>query len=238
MRELSQARESPHYVVRPLSTLARADARALVRRLYAPDQRFARAFYRYWRDVVGQSVDEAQASTAEELAQNANAILADLSDPHIHAVGLEDGTGYHAIGMFSFRPLDQHAQGRVLSQYLDSTGLRGRYPGRLAIAHAVALIDEQATRAALETILLSIAVRSLSDGFSFVFFYTSDDRLVPLYRHFGMDFPRDLRFPHSAHTVGVYDVGRPANDARMRTVAQRLGVELGPLAEREPLRVP
>jgi hypothetical protein len=215
----------PQYSTRPLRTLAPADRCALVQRLYAPDQRFARAFYRYWRDVLGQPEEEARASTAAELAQCADAILTNLSDACVHCVGVDRDGEYDPIGIFSFRPLEEHPQGLILESHLRCSGKRARYEGRLAMAHAVALLDEHATRSAFDRILLSIAHESLSGAFSFVFFYTSDDRLVPLYRRYGMEFPPDLHFPHSAHVVGVYEPARPDNLARMRIVAQRRGVE-------------
>ncbi len=224
--EASHAERQPQYAIRPLRTLTGTDRCALVERLYGPDQRFARAFHRYWREVIGQSEQEAETSTAAELAQYADAILKNPNDPCVHCVSLDRDGQYDPIGIFAFRPLEEHPQGQILERHLRLTGQRARYDGRLAIAHAVALLDEHATRMAFNRILLSIAHKSLSGTFSFVFFYTSDDRLIPLYRRYGMEFPPDLRFPHSAHIVGVYEPARPENLTRMRTVAQRCGVEL------------
>ena len=224
--EASHAEGQPQYAIRPLRTLPEGDRCALVERLYGPDQRFARAFYRYWREVIGQSEQEAQTSTAAELAQYADAILKNPNDPYVHCVSLDRDGQHDPIGIFAFRPLEEHSQGQILESHLRFTGQRARYDGRLAIAHAVALLDEHATRMAFNHILLSIAQKSLSGAFSFVFFYTSDDRLIALYRRYGMEFPSDLRFPHSAHIVGVYEPARPENLTRMRTVAQRCGVEL------------
>ena len=229
-QQRSHRRARPDLTERPLASLPRADATSLVRRLYAPDQRFARAFYRYWHTIIGQPEHVARDSTATELAQSADALLDNLDDSCVHTIGVEHAGGYEPIGMFAFRPLGDHAQGRILEQHVADTGLAARYPGPLAIGHAVAILDDHATREALETILLSIARKALAGGFAFVFFYTSDERLVPLYRHFGMDFPPDLHFPHSAHVVGVYEPARPINLRRMRIVAHRLGVPLESLA--------
>jgi hypothetical protein len=223
--EASHAEGQPQYAIRPLRTLTGADRCALVERLYRSDQRFARAFYTYWHEVIGQPAQEAQTSTAAELAQYADAILKNPNDPHVHCVSLDRDGQHDPIGIFAFRPLEEHSQGQILESHLRFTGQRARYDGRLAIAHAVALLDEHATRMAFNHILLAIAHKSLSGGFSFVFFYTSDDRLVPLYRRYGMEFPPDLRFPHTAHVVGVYEPARPENVTRMCLVAQRCGAE-------------
>ena len=93
------------------------------------------------------------------------------------------------------------------------------------MAHAVALLDEYSRRGALERILLSIARKALDGGFSFVFFFSSDDRLKSLYRRFGMVFPPDLRFPDTAHLVGVYDPANPRNLERMRRIGGHLGLD-------------
>jgi hypothetical protein len=94
------------------------------------------------------------------------------------------------------------------------------------MAHAVSVLDEYANRGALETILFSIAKKSIIGKFSFVFFFVSDSRLVRLYRRFGMEFPDDLRFPHSKHVVGIYEPTALRNLERMRATAKRLGVAL------------
>jgi hypothetical protein len=214
------------YLEYPLCALPREVATALIARLYAPDQRFARAFYRYWREVLGQSEEEASRSTAAELVESMEALQGNLADPCVHTIGIDHGQDYEPIGIFAFRPLHEHTQGRMLRDAMRSGPLETRYCGRSAIAHAVALLDEHAARAAFDNILLSIARKALTGGFAFVFFYTSDDRLEFLYRRYGMDFPPDLRLPHSAHLVGVYDPTRPANLERMRRTADRLGIDL------------
>src|SRR5262245_26264790 len=73
------------YTEMPLQRLPPATARRLIAQLYAPEQRFARCFHRYWREVMGQSEAEAAASTRDELAASAAAI--DPRDSMLHTIG-------------------------------------------------------------------------------------------------------------------------------------------------------
>jgi hypothetical protein len=205
--------------------LRRDCAAALIEQLHAPDQRFARAFYRYWREVLGQSAAEAQRSTYAELDEAAQALLRNLDDPHVHTIGVETRRRYEPFGIFAFRDLEEHTRGRILARHLQRSHLDARYPGRLGIGHAVALLDEHATRRALQSVLLSIARKALAGRFSFVFFFSSDTRLARLYRRFGMEFPPDVCFPDSAHLVGVYEAAAPRNLERVALAAEQLQVE-------------
>jgi hypothetical protein len=219
----SGSRRERAYRERPLCSLSRASATALVDRLHAPDQRFARAFYRYWHEQLGHSAEEAARRTAAELDQAAQGLLDDFGDPRVHTIGFEREARYEPFGIFAFRDLQEHARGAVLARQILYS--RVRYPGRIGIGHSVALLDAEATREALTWVLLSIAQKALAGAYSFVFFFSSDLRLAGLYRRFGMEFPADLRFPDSAHLVGVFDVKAPANLARVARASERFGIE-------------
>lgn len=214
------------YLERPLSVLPRADARTFVTRLYAPDQRFARGFYFYWRTVMGASDAEARRNVERELSLYGGLVLENLSDPCQHTIGLGDESGYQPIGLFAFRPLLEYEPGRLLHEHLRSTGQLARYPGPLAIGHSVAILNEHACRSALETILLSIARKALEQDVAWVFFWASDVRLATLYRHYNIHSSAELMLPGSSHVVGVYETAAPANLERMAQCARRLGVDV------------
>jgi hypothetical protein len=86
-------------IERPLATLPTACAEQLIRTLYAPDGRFARAFYRYWSNAENPAT--AKLNTRVELAHASDKLLASLADPHIFTVG-HPGAEYEPIGMFEY----------------------------------------------------------------------------------------------------------------------------------------
>ncbi|HVK74905.1 MAG TPA: hypothetical protein VM734_16365 [Kofleriaceae bacterium] len=202
----------------PLCRLPRATARRLITQLYAPDQRFARCFVRYWRDVMGQPADDAARSTAAELEASAATLLANLDDPHVHTIGVTHDLGYEPVGMYAVRPLASHPVGRELDAVLG--------PGRerRGLCHAVAIRDDHAGLRALRTVFVNIARRAVEADLDVLYFYSSDHRLADVYRHFGMEFPDSLALPRSHHLVGRYQVHRADNRARVANTAAQLGL--------------
>jgi hypothetical protein len=194
---------------RPLAQLPAADAERLVRGLFAPDQRFARAFFHYWHRVLGHNEPTARLETLVELAHAREHVLAHLDDPHYYTVGYL-GARYEPIGMFGYRALAEHAVGDKLRPVI------GRLcEGPYGIAHCVAILDSYASTAVLRTMFASIALKAEARGDRRVLFFTSDHRLEKLYRRFGMDFPSALALPDSRHLVGMFDLERPDNRARL-----------------------
>ena len=194
---------------RPLAQLPAADAERLVRELFAPDQRFARAFFHYWHTVLGHNAPTARLETLIELAHAREHVLAHTDDPHYHTVGFV-GVRYEPIGMFGYRPLAAHPMGAKLA-----SAAAPLCDGPFGIAHCLATLDTYASTSVLRTMLASIALKAEARGDRRVLFYTSDHRLERLYRRFGMDFPPALRLPESRHLVGMFDLERPDNRARM-----------------------
>jgi hypothetical protein len=234
------------YTEMPLSRLPRATALRLIDELYAPAQRFARCFHRYWRDTMGMSDAAAARATADELATSAAVLRADLSDPFMHTIGvpptselrsLETGPnqyrgtadlGYEPVGIYAVRPLAAHAMGRLLDATMPAGTLGAG--ARRGIVHAVAIRDDHAGLLALRTAFVGIARKAAEQDLDVLYFYSSDHRLAGLYKHFGMDFPEGLALPGSRHLVGRYQVYRADNRERVAFTAKQLGMVELPMA--------
>src|SRR5687767_3956681 len=80
------AKSQPRYVEMPLSRLPRATAHRLIDQLFAPEQRFARCFHRYWRDTMGMTEAAATRATRDELVTSAAVLRAGLADPCVHTI--------------------------------------------------------------------------------------------------------------------------------------------------------
>ena len=91
------------YTEMPFCRLPRATALRLVDQLTASDQRFARCFHRYWREVMHMSEAEATQATADELAGAANMLRAGLADPHFMTIGVTHDLGYEPVGIYAVR---------------------------------------------------------------------------------------------------------------------------------------
>ncbi|MBZ0233591.1 MAG: hypothetical protein K8M05_14795 [Deltaproteobacteria bacterium] len=206
----------------PLSRLPRATALRLIDQLFAPDQRFARCFHRYWRDTMGMSDAAAARATRDELATSAAALRADLVDPFAHTIGVAHDIGYEPVGLYAVRALAAHPVGRRLDAAIPA-GTPGA-GARRGIVHAVAIRDDHAGLTALRTAFVGIARKAAEQDVDVLYFYSSDHRLAGVYRHFGMDFPEGLALPGSRHLVGRYDVRRADNRERVAFTAEQLGL--------------
>ncbi len=211
---------------RALATLPEAEATRLIRALFAPGERFSRAFHHYWKNVLGQDEATACQSTLAELGSVARALIGNLGDRDMHTIGLAGANGYQPIGIFGYRALSAHGHGRKLAEVIASTHLRARYGhgATHGIAHCVGILDAHANLDVLKTIFVSIARKALARGHRHLFFFTSDHRLKGLYRRFGMVFPPDLGFADSQHLVGSFDLGAVDNLARVVEIETHLGL--------------
>lgn len=202
-------------IERPLASLPTADAERFIRSLFAPDQRFARAFHHYWKVVLGQNDATAKLNTHIELAQTADKLVANLADPNMFTVGYEDGGTYTPIGIFGYRALGAHPFGVKIADVVASGPLAARLGSEFGIAHCVGILDAHAGLEILKTMFLSIARKAQAAGHEQLFFFTSDHRLEGLYRRFGMEFPQELALRDSKHLVGMFDLARCENRTRV-----------------------
>ncbi len=208
----------------PLHRLPRAAARRLIEQLYAPDQRFARCFQRYWLEIMQHSPEHAERLTHDELEASKAALLADLDDPHVHTLGVTNDLGYEPVALYAVRPLAAHPVGREIDRAL------GPARERRGLCHAVAVRDDHAGLRALRRVFVGVARRAVEADLDVLYFYSSDHRLAGVYRHFGMEFPDHLAIPGSRHLVGQYQVHRADNRARVAHTAAQLGLVDLPVA--------
>lgn len=228
------------YSEMPLCRLPRATANRLIDQLFAPDQRFARCFFRYWRDTMGMSDAAAMRAMQDELATSAAVLRADLTDPFFHTIGVRGsrelrslepapnkclGThdlGYEPVGIYAVRALASHPVGARLDATMPpGTPAAG---ARRGFVHAVAIRDDHAGLTALRSAFVGIARKAVEQDLDVLYFYSSDHRLAGVYKHFGMDFPEGLALPGSRHLVGRYQVHRADNRARVAFTAEQLGM--------------
>jgi hypothetical protein len=196
---------------RPLASLPAEQAALFIRALFAPNQRFARAFHHYWRVVLQQNEATAKLNTHIELAQACASLIANLGDPAIHVVCHDD----QPIGIFGYRELRAHAFGEKIADVVAAGSLAETCKGPLGIAHCVGILDEHASIDVLKRIFASLARKATAAGHQQLFFFTSDHRLEGLYRRFGMEFPAELALPDSKHLVGMFDLARCENRIRL-----------------------
>jgi hypothetical protein len=202
---------------RPLAQIAAPDAERFIQSLFAPDQRFARAFHHYWRVILKQNEPTATLNTRIELAQTADKLIENLADPAMFTVGHQRDIGYEPHGIFGYRALEAHPFGAKIARVVKTTTgpFAGQCRGQLGIAHCVGILDAHASMEVLKTIFLSIARKAMAAGHEQLFFFTSDHRLEGLYKRFGMEFPRELAVPDSKHLVGMFDLSRCENRIRV-----------------------
>lgn len=212
------------YTEMPLCRLPRATALRLIDQLTAPDQRLARCFHRYWREVMKLSDVDAASATADELATTAGALRAGLADRHFMTMGVTHDFGYEPVGIYAVRPLGTHPVGARLDAAL------GASRERRGLVHAVAIRDDHAGLTALRTAFVGVARRADELELEVLYFYSSDHRLAGVYRHFGMEFPDGLALPGSGHLVGRYQLRRSDNRARVQLTAEALGLVELPVA--------
>jgi hypothetical protein len=212
------------YTEMPFCRLPRATALRLVDQLTASDQRFARCFHRYWREVMHMSEAEATQATADELNGAAAMLRAGLADPHFMTIGVTHDLGYEPVGIYAVRALSAHPVGARLDAAL------GMGRERRGLCHAVAIRDDHAGLTALRSAFVGVARRAVELELVVLYFYSSDHRLAGVYKHFGMDFPEGLAIPGSSHLVGRYQVHRADNRARVAQTAEALGIVDLPVA--------
>jgi hypothetical protein len=196
---------------RPLASLPAEQAESFIRALFAPGQRFARAFHHYWRVVLKQNEATAKLNTYIELAQSGAKLIENLGDPAMHVI-CQDG---QPIGIFGYRELRAHAFGAKIADVVSTTALADTCKGPLGIAHCVGILDQYASIDVLKRIFASLARKANAAGHQQLFFFTSDHRLEGLYKRFGMEFPAELAVPDSKHLVGMFDLTRCENRIRL-----------------------
>jgi len=225
------------FIERPLATLPADHAERFVRAMFAPDQRFARAYHYWFRAVQGHNEPTAKLATRIELHKACDALLANLGDPNVHTVGFqkvavswEDAGGaasYQPIGVFGYRALTALPFGAKIAERIAATSLRTRCATASGIAHCVGILDAHGNLDVLKTILLSLAHKAQTAGHDQLFFFTPDHRLRGLYERFGMEFPEEIQLPTSKHLVGMFDLA--ANRARVEAIESQLA-ESNPFA--------
>lgn len=203
---------------RSLASLPKPQAEHFIRALFAPDQRFARAFHHYWRVVLKQNEPTATLNTRIELARAADKLIAELGDPAIHVIC----SGDRPIGIFGYRDLRTHSFGNKIADVIATSSLAATCTGPLGIAHAVGILDAYGGLDVLKQIFASIARKATAAGHQQLFFFTSDHRLEGLYRRFGMEFPSELAVPDSKHLVGMFDLARCENRIRVSQLEHSL----------------
>lgn len=226
------------FIERPLATLPVDHAERFVRAMFAPDQRFARAYHDWFRTVAGHDEPTAKLSTRVELHKASDSLLASLADPNIHTIGFQkvaanwqDAGGaasYQPIGLFGYRALDELPFGAEIADRIATTSLRTRCTRASGIAHCVGILDEHGSLDVLKTIFLSIAHKAQAAGHDQLVFFTPDRRLRGLYARFGIEFPAELQLPAEKHLVGMFDLA--GNRARVEAIESQLAATQNPFA--------
>lgn len=210
------------YQTKPLSQLPREQAVAFCKQLYSPDERFAQGFFRYHKEILNRTDEEAWQATQEELKKSIQRLIDNLDDPRVRTIGFRQHEEYSPIGLYAVRPLEDHYNGKKLIQSMAETGLLEHYPGKLAIAHSFSALNGYRNRALMKYAFLLIALQALREEFQHIFFFMSDYRLGPIYKRFGLEFPPDLTFPDSKHLVGCYSI-TPEHLTQIQATVEQLG---------------
>jgi hypothetical protein len=211
------------YMTVPLSQLPKDEAVALIYRLFNREERFARSFYRYWAEVLNQPEEEAWKNTEEELQGYIDSLTTNLSDPYYHTIGSVENGHYEPVGLFGFRDLELHPTGAKLMQAIGhNPELATRYQGKLAIAHAMSMLDGHRHLQMLRYAFLLIGLEAMQRDIQHIFFFMSDHRLGRVYTRFGLDFPPSLRLPDTQHLVGSYSINDTTRAAILATEQELL----------------
>jgi hypothetical protein len=189
-----------------LSQLPKEQAVEFCQGLYSPEERFAKGFYRYWKDVLNMTDEEALAATHRELETYTQGMLDNLDDPYFQTIGFNQQGTYIPVSIYSLRPLESHATGSKLLQGLQESGHIKHYPGNLAIAHSFSTLSGYRTRFLMKYAFTLIAIEALAKNYNYIFFFMSDHRLGPIYQRYGLEFPPELKIPDSQHLVGYYSI--------------------------------
>ena len=142
---------------RPLASLPAEQAEQLIRALFAPNQRFARAYQHHYRFVLRQNEPTAKLNTRIELARAAATLLARLDDPCMHVLCRDD----EPVGLFGFR----------------GDG----------VAHSIAVLDAYAHLYLELHVFVAIARMATSAGHRELRVITNDRRLASRYAQHGME---------------------------------------------------
>lgn len=214
--------QSLFYQCIPLGRLNPDEAISLCRALFSPEERFAKGFYHYWREVLHLPEAQAWQATLDELNEYFETITANLCDPHFYAIGFNQQGKFTPVGIFAFRSLEDHPVGPKLRYSIEKNGLAQKYQGNLAIAHTFSSLSDYRNRAMMKYAFLRMAFKALEHNFQHIFFFMSDHRLGPIYSRFGLEFPPNLTLPDSKHLVGSYSI-TPRHLEDIRKVAEQFG---------------
>ena len=203
---------------RPLASLPREQAEQFIRALFAPDERCARAFHHYYRDMLRQNAPTAKLNTHIELARAVAKLLANLDDPHVHVLCRDD----EPVGIFGYRALREHSFGVKIANVVMTGALATRCTGPLGIAHRVGVLEAHADMDLHKRIFAAVTRKATAAGHRQLFVFTSDHRLESLYTPFGMEVPAELAVPDSKHLVGMFDLARCENRSRIAHLEHEL----------------
>lgn len=203
----------------PLMQLPQGQAFALIDKLCEPQERFYKAFYRYWADVLHQPEPEAHESTRKEVQEYVDLLkTAHPTDPYFHSVGFLGDEGYTPVGLYGFRPLEAHSHGPKFFEIFERHAeLKQKYQGNLAMAHAFSVLDGHRNRLMLRYAFVLIAQEALKKDINHIFFFMSDYKLERVYKRYGLEFPENLRFSDTKHSVGSYTINAESKVAIIET---------------------
>lgn len=188
----------------PLASVEPEVALSLIRQLYSPEERFAQVFYRYWAETLKEPETVAAEKTRAELQAHIQALSGQLNDPSFQTYGPVIEETYRPVGLYALRPLAEHKNGAKLVETIEQVGLKETYTGDLAMVHAFSTLEAFRNLVVLRYAFALMASDAWTQGFQHIFFFISDQRLIPLYQRFGLVFPPELPFPDPRYQVGSY----------------------------------
>ncbi|MGE0201105.1 MAG: hypothetical protein AB7P76_09065 [Candidatus Melainabacteria bacterium] len=210
-----------HFCRKPLAGLPAPQACDLIDKLFSPDERFAKAFFKYWSDVLKHPENLAWKNTIEELETYATALKNNLADPYVYSVGYltdeQEPESYVPVGIYAFRPLEDHQRGPEIIHVLDQMPSSEQYEGRRSMMHTFSLLKDYRNLHMLKYIFVTVGFEALRQGYQHIFFFMSDYRLKSVYKRYGLEFPENLKFEDTHHTIGVYSL-TDANIAKIMAV--------------------
>jgi hypothetical protein len=214
-----------HYMTLPLCELPEAEAVELIHNLFSEEERFFKGFFLYWHEVLNQPYEEALESTRKEVQGYIDTLTTNLSDPRYFTLGhVEEGI-YKPVGLFGFRLLEEHPIGPELLKTIEhEPDLKSQYQGRLAVAHAMSMLDGHRHRKMLAYSFALIGLKAIEMEMQHIFFFASDHRLKRIYSRFGLEFPANLKLPNTKHMVGSYSL-TPQNIEAVYETARRVTEE-------------
>ncbi len=203
------------FSLKRLPELSAERSDTLIDALYAPEERFAQGFFKFRKDVLKQSEEEARQATQDECRHYIHHFKESRDDPNIFVLCTRHNGEEQPVGMFCLRPLDSHPRGADVLDALQRLDLTERYAGDKGIVHSFSLLKGYRDLQMLKFVFVSIAVESLKRDHAHLFFFMSDHRLKSIYQRYGLEFPLDLMFRDSRHSVGCYSLS-PDNLEKIR----------------------